>query len=166
MSDPAETLDFPDVDQPYLMRGPCSKCGSLHGRIEERGSQDVVRCLHCDAYCYCAPKKETGKPQRHVRSRESIPPKQRARVIIVRANGRCEICGKAHTGAEPLHVSHVISVDVGREMGLTDDELNSDENLCAMCAECNSGLGNEPITTRLLVRLLVARLKFLKGADK
>jgi hypothetical protein len=163
MTDPARRLDA-DVGEPYVMRSPCPKCGNTGGRIEERGSQDVVRCIACDAYCYCAPKAETGKPQRHVRSREAISPKQRARIIVVRANARCEICGKAHTALEPLHVSHMVSLDSGHEMGLTDDELNTDENLAAMCAECNQGLGAEPVPLRLMVRLVMARLRYLKGA--
>lgn len=149
-------------DATYVMRAPCSKCGCPEGVIRERGFQDVVYCRGCGAYCYCAPKSETGKPQRHIKTRDVIPPKQRARILIVRANGRCEICGASHSGNEPLHVGHLISIKNGRKMGLSEEDLNSDENLAAMCAACNAGLGTDTVPLRLMVRILMTRTRLLK----
>ena len=80
--------------------------------------------------------------------------KQRAR-IIDRATGHCELCGKRGN----LHVGHLLSVKVGLDGGLTETELNSDENLCAQCDECNLGQGKLPMSLRLAVMLLKARCR-------
>lgn len=144
----------------FQLRKPCHKCEGTDGVIREKGSQDCVYCSKCDAWQYNAPRAETGKPVRHIKTRDVLPPKQRARILIVRANGRCEICGSGGRVDQPLHVGHLISVDAGRSMGLSDDDLNSDENLAAMCAVCNLGLGSEPVTLRLATRILMARRRF------
>lgn len=41
--------------------------------------------------------------------------------------------------------------------GLTDEEINSDDNLAAFCDECNLGLGKQPVPLRLAVALVMAR---------
>jgi hypothetical protein len=46
---------------------------------------------------------------------------------------------------------------------MTDDEVDSEENLCAMCAECNLGLGQETVPARLLARVVMVRIRFGKG---
>jgi hypothetical protein len=38
-------------------------------------------------------------------------------------------------------------------------DLNNDENLAAMCSECNLGLSSKPVSLRLLMSVLTARLK-------
>ncbi|MCA9179631.1 MAG: hypothetical protein KDB14_34485 [Planctomycetales bacterium] len=58
-----------------------------------------------------------------------------------------------------LHVGHVVSVAEGRKVGLSDVELNSAENLIAMCEECNLGLGKETIPIKNYVAILMARFK-------
>ncbi len=151
-------------DQPYQMRSPCKKCGHDIGFVTEQGSQDVVRCSSCDAYCYCAPRVETGKATRTVAKRPGINPKMRARILVVRANGKCEICGSAGTERDPLHVGHLISRENAFRLGMTESEIDSEENLCAMCAECNLGLGHETVPARLLARVVMVRLRFGKGA--
>lgn len=140
----------------HALRAPCSACGSTNGKIIERGSQDCVYCRDCERYQYNAPRAETGKPVRHVKTRETISPAQRARILMVRANGRCEICG---TDKRELHVAHLLSLDAGLEQGLTESELNDDENLCAMCDACNLGLGKNPVPLRLAVALQMARIR-------
>jgi hypothetical protein len=42
---------------------------------------------------------------------------------------------------------------------MTDAEINSDENLCSMCEQCNLGLGNEVVPVRLAVAMALARLR-------
>jgi len=42
---------------------------------------------------------------------------------------------------------------------MTDQEINSDENLAAFCEECNLGMGKTPISLRLAVAIVRARIK-------
>lgn len=141
----------------YQLREPCKRCGQTTGAITVANGQNVVRCLD-GHYCYCAPRTETGQAQRSVTTiHNGIKPKQRARILL-RASGRCEICGNAGN----LHVGHVLSVDSGLAEGFTDHELNDDENLFACCEECNLGIGSEPLPLRLLVGLLRRRTQRLR----
>jgi hypothetical protein len=149
------------------MRAPCAKCGGVDGRVTERGAQDVVRCANCDKFQYNAPRTETGKAIRSVTTvHNGVKPRDRA-IAIMRANCKCETCGKsAFSPSAELHVGHMVSVKCGMEMGLSDSEINDEENLIAMCSECNLGLGDEPIPVRLLFNVLVARIRFRKEREK
>ncbi len=145
--------------EPYKMREPCRGCGCENGRIVERGAQDTVRCLDCDRHCYNAPRVETGKKVRTVQTvHEAIKPKQRARIIEL-ATGRCQLCGKGPESGATMHVAHLVSVKQGLGNGLTELELNSDENLVCACDECNLGLGKETIPLRLAISIQLARLR-------
>jgi len=73
---------------------------------------------------------------------------------LERATGRCELCGSR---AE-LHVGHLLSAEAGLRHGLTEATLNSDENLAAMCAACNLGIGKEVVPLRLAIAMLLARV--------
>lgn len=138
----------------YQLRKPCLACGSSIGEIRPSGCQDCVFCS-CGKFQYNAPRVETGRAVRSVQTvHEAIKPNQRAR-ILERATGRCEMCGVRRD----LHVGHLISVEEGLKQGLTEDSLNSPENLCAMCQECNLGLGKQPVPLRLAVAIVMARLK-------
>lgn len=143
----------------HHLREPCRHCLSEVGRIIERGYQDCVYCAGCEAFQYNAPRAETGKPVRNVKTREGISPSQRARILVIRANSRCETCG---TSDRELHVAHLLSLDAGLAQGFTEDELNDDENLCAMCDACNLGMGKNPVPLRLMVALLMARVRRVK----
>lgn len=139
----------------FQMRVPCVSCGHNFGSIENRNGQDVVLCGDCGKYQYCAPKTETGRAVRTVKTTHAaISPKQRMR-IIERANGRCEICGTRGN----VHVGHVISVIDGHRLGLGDDVLNSDENLICECEECNLGGGAQTLPLRMFVAILRSREK-------
>lgn len=143
----------------FTMRQPCVGCSGLTGRLLERNGQDTVRCLGCDRFQYNAPRTETGREQRSVTTiHEAIKPKQRARIIL-RDGGRCILCGR--TGN--LHVGHLISVDAGLNFGLTDTEINDDENLVAQCEECNLGIGAEPMPLRVAIVVLRARISWRKA---
>lgn len=138
----------------FTMRHPCPGCSGTNGRILERNGQDTVRCLQCARFQYNAPRTETGREQRSVTTiHAAIKPKQRARIIL-RDGGRCILCGA--TGN--LHVGHLVSVDAGMRFGLTDDEINDDENLVAQCEECNLGIGSEPMPLRVAIVVLRARI--------
>lgn len=151
----AKRLDKPKVD------GRVQSCGCEIGHIDTRNGQDCVWCSECGSYCYNAPKTETGRSVRSASTvHKAIKPKVRAKTLF-RANGQCELCGK-HGDGVALHVGHVISVNIGLSNGLTEIELNDQENLVALCDECNLGIGDEPMPLRFLVRVLKARLKYME----
>lgn len=156
----AEGGSVPDGSnpEPYKMREPCRGCGHEFGRVIEVGAQDTVRCLDCNRHCYNAPRTETGKRVRTVQTTHAlIKPSDRAR-IIERANGHCEFCGRS--GRESpggLHVAHMMSVDDGHRVGLSDEQINDDENLAAGCAECNLGASKRTVTARMYIHVLMAR---------
>jgi 5-methylcytosine-specific restriction endonuclease McrA len=139
----------------YPMRAPC-RCGHAVGRLVEKNGQDTVRCLNCDSYCYCAPRAETGREVRNVRTREGIRPSKRTEILI-RDGHRCVLC---HADGEILHVGHIISVDAGTKSGMTDDEVNDDENLAAMCEACNLGIGPQPLPLRTAIAIVRARISW------
>lgn len=135
------------------MRTPCSRCGCTEGLITTKSGQDTVRCSGCRRYCYNAPRSETGRPTRSLRTRSDVRPSQRAR-ILVRDGGACILC---HRSGVELEIGHLISVHDGRALGMSDAELNSDDNLAAMCAPCNSGLSSSSLPPRLLAAAMWAR---------
>lgn len=144
---------------PFKMREACQSCGGPFGRVEERNGQACVYCVTpgCERWVYNAPRTETGERQRSVSTvHAAIKPKTRAHVLL-RANSRCEICG---VGSETaiLHVGHLISVKDGLAGGLTEEQLNHQENLAAMCEECNLGLGRGSTPLRMLFRITALRL--------
>jgi 5-methylcytosine-specific restriction endonuclease McrA len=140
------------------MREPCRACDCPEGVLTTKGGQDVVRCADCRAYCYCAPRTETGREPRSLRTRPDIRPGRRSRILML-DNSTCVLC---HRDDLPLDIGHLISVHDGRELGLTDAQLNSDENLAAMCSPCNSGVGRETLPLRLVVAVLRARTAMAK----
>ena len=151
-----ETISLPDRKQ--CPGGLCPACGCNEASITETNGQDVARCKGCSKYLYNAPRVETGRKQRSVSTVHSaIKPKQRDR-IITRAQMRCERCGKhAMASATGIHVGHILSVGEGLKHGLTEEIINSDENLIGECDECNLGHGKGLLPVRLLVALLAAR---------
>lgn len=146
----------------FVMRKPCARCGGIHGVVAEVNGQDTVRCLSCNAFCYNAPRTETGRAQRSVTTvHKAIKPAKRAR-ILERDGNRCQWC-KSDTAR--LHVGHIVSVDAGLVAGLTDEEINDDENLVAQCEECNLGMGDLPMPLRNAVVILRARISFRKKQE-
>lgn len=143
-----------EVREEYRMREPCPDCGHTRGYLAPKGGQDVVRCVTCDRQVYNAPKRETGKPQRRVSTRDPLPPGRRA-AILLRATARCELC--LHSSGV-LHVGHLLSVKDAVAAGMTEAEINHPENLAAMCEVCNLGIGRLSINPRLYVALLRRRM--------
>lgn len=137
-----------------VMRDPCRYCGNETGYVTAKSGQDCVYCDECQKHSYNRPKTESGKARRSVSTTHAaIKPKARRR-ILERANGCCEICRASN---RTIHVGHVVSVADGHSVGLTDRELNSDENLIAECEECNLGNGRRTMPIRLLMAILKAR---------
>jgi len=143
-----EEIDHP----PYPLRNPCGKCGETRGRIQPTGLQDVVRCLN-GHFQYNAPRTETGKQPRTLQTIRHTPPSQRYR-LFERAHGRCELCGST----EMLTIDHFLSVAEGFDF-LTDAQIESDENKCVLCAECNSGKAHHVAPIWLLAAVLYRRTK-------
>lgn len=136
------------------MRSPC-RCGETIGTIRTKNGQDCVYCRNCGRYAgYNAPRTETGRAVRSLRTRPDIKPGQRARVLD-RDNGACIVC---HRTDVPLDVGHIVSVAEGRQLGMTDTQLFDDENLAAMCQSCNSGFNAVSINPRLFAATVIARI--------
>jgi 5-methylcytosine-specific restriction endonuclease McrA len=143
----------------FEMRQPCPACGGPYGRVETRNGQACVFCSTpgCGRWCYNAPRTETGERQRSMSTvHAGIKPKTRARVLL-RAGSRCELCG---IGADLtyLHVGHLISVKQGMAEGLSDAEINHQENLAALCESCNEGMGDESVPLRMMLRIVALRI--------
>lgn len=140
----------------YQMRKPCA-CGSEFGVLLEVNGQDTVRCLACDRHCYNAPRTETGRAVRSVSTvHNGVKPKLRSK-ILERDGHQCVLC---RANDRPLHVGHVVSVDAGMAIGLSDAEINDEENLIAQCEECNLGQGAQPIALSVAIRILRARISW------
>jgi len=137
------------MNEPLEMRQHCNNCLNDTGYMEERNGQDVVRCYQCDAYAYCAPRTETGRGKRIVSTRPTIKPKRRAR-ILDRDNGLCVVCGTT-----AAHIGHLLSVKDGETVGADDALIWSDENLAAMCEECNLGFGSRTPSPQLVYRVVL-----------
>lgn len=139
------------LGEEFEMRKPCV-CGGTMGYSVDKSGQEVVRCAGCDAWCYNRPKAESGRTQRSVRSRPEIKPSQRYR-ILEQYGHACVSCGSAEG---ILHIGHLIPVDAwrrfGADVGMAEEEVWADENLCALCEECNLGMGNALASVRLMLR--------------
>lgn len=140
----------------FPMREKCGQCGCPDGVSEDRNGQDVVRCSWCNTYAYCRPRAESGREVRTVRTRPNIKPSQRAR-ILERDNYTCVAC---HTADGPMHIGHLLSVEDGKRVGATEAELYADENLAAMCEQCNLGQGEKSVSVRLIYAILQARVRW------
>jgi 5-methylcytosine-specific restriction endonuclease McrA len=134
----------------HQMRAACPKCGGLNGLLVTVSSQDTVRCAACNTYCYNAPRAETGRPVRSLRSRPQVSPSQRQRILL-RDRRACFVCNRSDLA---LEIGHIISVRDGRARGLSDAELFHDDNLVALCPQCNSGQGAETMSLPFLVAVL------------
>ncbi len=135
------------------LREKCKYCGCDSGHIIEKGVQDTVYCDNCNRWLYNAPRTETGKEVRTLKTiHENINLVKRAEIIL-RANARCELCGSD----EMIEVGHIISAKWGFENGMTDLEINNENNLAAMCKKCNLGVRDNILPIRNLIILLTKR---------
>lgn len=136
----------------YPMRSACRFCSSSEGRIESRGGQDCVYCAGCDRWQYNAPRTETGRAVRSITTiHAAVRPTTRWKVLQ-RARGHCEMPGCGAT--TNLHVAHLLSVKDGLAADLTEEQINSDRNLAALCEECNLGQGTAPMDPLIYLALL------------
>jgi hypothetical protein len=160
VSQPGDIYQTP-LAPTITMREPCRGCGCPDGAVITKGGQDTVRCSRCGRYAgYNAPRTETGRPRRSLRSRPQISPSQRSRVLLT-YNSTCAKCNRSD---RPLHVAHWISVHDGKEQGLSEAELFDDENLLVLCAECNAGQGRETLPLRFMATVLRVRIAGRRNA--
>lgn len=139
---------------PFTMRTPC--CDQDQGYVVTKSGQDCVYCIACHRHQYNAPKHETGREVRKVSKRDSPKPSARW-IIIERAHGRCETCGKRPNDQDGLEVGHILSVEWCKSHGIDEEQFNHAENLIAQCRECNLGLGKRPLPAWLVKGILHAR---------
>lgn len=136
---------------------PCARCNCGLGFIDTKGGQDCVRCLDCAKYTgWNAPKTATGREIRTIKSTHKDIQGRLRSTVLFRSHGRCEICGKGNIDGT-LQVGHILSVKDGHMQGLGDDLINSEDNVIAECAECNSGHRESSIPIWLVLALLRAR---------
>jgi len=56
-----------------------------------------------------------------------------------------------------MHIGHVVGVKIGQDLGLSDQQINCDENLMVQCAACNLGLATDVVPAWLLVSIVKYR---------
>jgi len=128
--------------------------------LTKNGPHTEEICQDCGQWQQRFSKIQTGEKRRSVQTTHAaIKPGQRSR-ILERASVRCEICGAMNV---IMHVGHFFSVADATDAGWTDKEINSDENLYCSCEECNLGQGRKPISLRLAIAIVRARLS--RGTD-
>lgn len=124
--------------------------------------QHTFRCRHCGTYLFCLPKKDSGTPQRSVKSRPDIDLAMRAEVLE-RDRSKCLLCGRTPEHGVVMHVSHVVSVDDCKRLGVPEPAWNEEFNLCTLCEECNLSQGNRSFhPVHLFARLIAARHVWVK----
>lgn len=141
-----------DRGLPYLATQPCKQCGGTDAFLRKVNGQNTVRCAVDNSLIYNAGKTETGELPRTARTlRKGIKPSQQARVFE-RDLRRCVLCG---TEELPLTIGHLLSVEEGRRLGATLEELYSDANLAVMCEACNLGQSERSISPRMYAAIMV-----------
>lgn len=139
----------------YQLDLPCG-CGASLAIARPNGPHWEARCGTCDRHLKFVSKAELGiKPITAKVIHEGITKGQRLRLLL-RANCRCELCG-ARIEEGNFHASHIVPVEYGVKQGLSPSEVNSDENLMALCAPCNQGMSKMVLPLRTMVMVLFAR---------
>jgi hypothetical protein len=126
---------------PHLLATPCQRCGHTAGvlHLRQPNGQRPLCCAGCGTWIKWVGKGETGEAKRSVSSQihAKLRPSDRA-AILERDAYHCLFCGRRPPEVI-LHVAHVVSVQVGSDLGLTEDQINHPDNLITGCEECNLG---------------------------
>lgn len=135
------------------------KCDETSGGCGYEGNvpDPVTRkiwCVKCGRF-YLASKEEIGEEPRTLKTTHKAITGAKRRAVLLRSSGFCELCGRK----DQLQVGHLVSVERGHEYGLTDDEINHTENLCAMCPECNSNMRSEVVPLRVALVMIRDRAR-------
>jgi 5-methylcytosine-specific restriction endonuclease McrA len=137
-------------------RIPCPKCGHNWGTVKDKNGHQTTWCEACGAYIMNVPRSAVGLRQRSVKSTHEAITGATRKEVMLRAAGRCELCGKR---GEALQVGHLVSVEAGHRHGLTDEEINHRENLCGLCEECNSNLRADVVPLRVALVMIRDRTR-------
>ena len=147
---------FPLPDGLRKTHSPCRKCGGTEGFYVMHGPNAVVFCNCGASALYCAGRSEIGLAPRSKRGNHpSFSSATRSR-ILERDRWTCQECG----GRPPdvmLEVGHLVSNSEGKAMGMSDGELYADDNLYAVCQECNAGRSTRSVPGVMVLRLMRAR---------
>ncbi len=144
-------------EQFYMGKCKYPECDGTEGTIETKSNQDCLTCNTCNRFQRNVSKVDSGRKPRTVKTTHDAIKTSVKNLVLHRCNGFCELCGKGPPFAI-LQVSHIISVEYGHDHGLTDDQINDQENLIALCDECNLGGGKECLPLRFALRVVWARL--------
>jgi len=157
----------PDGAEPWSLSKPCSRCSEpVAGYLIRTPPPHAGKlfCGNCALFQQWVSKKDLGEPRRSLTPRgECIGPKQRDQ-ILARDGYRCMLCGAAPP-AVLLHAGHILSHKDGDVLGLSEQQIDSNDNLMAMCERCNAGLGPRSLTPWLYVALLERRPDDLHDED-
>jgi 5-methylcytosine-specific restriction endonuclease McrA len=153
------TLDpnEPRFPIPGGLKRPCKTCGGTDGFAVLHGPGYLACCSRCEKSLggYFVSKVDMGIAKRSVRSQPGVSTTAHSR-ILERDRWACMECGRRPPDVA-LEVGHLISKAQGQFIGMTAGELNSDENLYAVCQECNAGRSTRSIDPIMLFRLMRAR---------
>jgi 5-methylcytosine-specific restriction endonuclease McrA len=149
--------EFEPTGPTHPLRTPC-RCGSTKGQIRPRNGQNCLYCAGCGTFTGVnVPLSELGgrtPTGDEIRSRVSSGRRWR---ILELQSFRCAGCGQSADTGTILHVDHILPVSGWEASGLTPEELNSDDNLWALCSDCNQGKSADPMPPRLFAAILRAR---------
>jgi len=151
-----EGLMLPPGARLIALHAPCRHCRAdgktvTRGYIAETKGRSIVHCETCNRALHVAANPDPIKPER--KTHDKISPSQRARVLM--RDRHCVFCGRG----ENLQVGRLLSMAVGIKAGLTEAQLDDDENLAAMCGECNLGMADLEMPLWIVVPILRARMK-------
>jgi hypothetical protein len=79
--------------------------------------------------------------------------------VAWRARNVCESCRAAARDDAPLEVGHIVSLEDGIGLGVSEAMLNSPENLIFECRDCNRGHGGQTVPLWVALAILRAREK-------
>lgn len=140
-----------------LYRGPAQ-----WGYINENHVQDVLRCICCDTYWKNIPKTDSGRAVRMLTNGASRQYKK-SRVKVLTRDTYCEICNTAFNDklGKQKHCGHIVSRKDAINLGMLESCIDHEDNMAAMCSECNSSLSSTSLKRDWYIRFCDK-----KGIDK
>lgn len=151
-----------DNDCPVKSPRPCSKCGCKWVKIVEKSGHQTAWCDFCQSFVMNVPKSWLGLKTRSLKTTHEAITGATRKQVLMRSGGRCELCGRR---GEQLQIGHLVSVEAGHRHGLTDAEINHPENLCGLCAECNSNIRSDVVPLRIAIVMIRDRAAVNTGQN-
>ena len=151
-----------DSNCPVKSPKPCSKCGCEWVKIVEKSGHQTAWCESCQSFVMNVPKSWLGLKARSLKTTHEAITGATRKEVLMRSGGRCELCGRR---GEQLQIGHLVSVEAGHRHGLTDAEINHPENLCGLCAECNSNIRSDVVPLRIAIVMIRDRAAVNTGQN-